>query len=84
MMQHANICKNKFFCSSALPWRRVGNCTNITSTQCYLILNQRIMTEYFFRVMAEWKGERSAWAILPQSFQPYAYSEYGHIYSLII
>ncbi|KAI5089478.1 cytokine receptor family member B12 precursor [Silurus meridionalis] len=59
---------------SVSPWYQTSDCTNITSTQCYLFLNQRIQTEYFVRVMAEWKEERSTWTRLPRSIQPYEYT----------
>lgn len=68
-----------FFCSSTSAWNQTRDCTNITLTQCYLILNQTIQTEYFVKVKAEWKEERSNWTFLPRSFQPYEYSEYEHM-----
>ncbi|KAK3508699.1 hypothetical protein QTP70_004214 [Hemibagrus guttatus] len=59
---------------SLSPWIQTGDCTNITTTQCYLIFNQRILSEYFIRVVAKWKDERSEWTCLPRSFQPYKYN----------
>ncbi|XP_060769206.1 cytokine receptor family member B12 isoform X2 [Neoarius graeffei] len=35
------------------------------------MINRRIQKEYFVRVVAEWNEERSEWACLPRSFQPY-------------
>ncbi|XP_058238913.1 cytokine receptor family member B12 isoform X1 [Hemibagrus wyckioides] len=59
---------------SSSSWNQPEDCTNITLTQCYLIFNQRILTEYFVRVGAKWKEERSEWTCLPRSFQPYKYT----------
>ncbi|XP_017315325.1 cytokine receptor family member B12 isoform X2 [Ictalurus punctatus] len=59
---------------STSAWNQTRDCTNITLTQCYLILNQTIQTEYFVKVKAEWKEERSNWTFLPRSFQPYEYT----------
>ncbi|XP_036435701.1 cytokine receptor family member B12 isoform X2 [Colossoma macropomum] len=51
-------------------WNGPANCTNITSTQCYLELDQ-LFTDYIVRVMAEWKEERSNWTLLKHTFQLY-------------
>ncbi|XP_026777648.3 cytokine receptor family member B12 isoform X2 [Pangasianodon hypophthalmus] len=59
---------------SVSPWYQARDCTNITSTKCYLFLNQRILTEHFVRVAAEWKEEQSEWTCLPRSFQPYEHT----------
>ncbi|XP_060719036.1 cytokine receptor family member B12 isoform X2 [Tachysurus vachellii] len=55
-------------------WHQIGDCTNITSTECYFIFNKRVLTDYFVRVGAEWEEERSEWTLLPRSFQPYQYT----------
>ncbi|KAF4073257.1 hypothetical protein AMELA_G00256880 [Ameiurus melas] len=59
---------------SKSAWNQTRDCTNVTLTQCYLILNQKIQTEYFVQVRAEWKEEQSNWTRLPRSFQPYVYT----------
>ncbi|KAL7838563.1 hypothetical protein AOLI_G00269670, partial [Acnodon oligacanthus] len=51
-------------------WNGPANCTNITSMQCFLELDQ-LFTDYFVRVMAEWKEERSNWTLLKHTFQLY-------------
>ncbi|KAL6463392.1 hypothetical protein MHYP_G00277830 [Metynnis hypsauchen] len=51
-------------------WNGAANCTNITSTQCYLELDQ-LFTDYIVRVMAEWKEESSNWTLLKHTFQLY-------------
>ncbi|KAL7834473.1 hypothetical protein SRHO_G00287200 [Serrasalmus rhombeus] len=51
-------------------WNGPANCTNITSVQCYLELDQ-LFSDYIVRVMAEWKEERSNWTLLKHTFQLY-------------
>ncbi|XP_027034418.1 cytokine receptor family member B12 isoform X2 [Tachysurus fulvidraco] len=55
-------------------WYKIGDCANITSTECYFIFNQSVLTDYFVRVGAGCKEERSEWTRLPRSFQPYQYT----------
>ncbi|KAI4875726.1 hypothetical protein NFI96_024246, partial [Prochilodus magdalenae] len=51
-------------------WKRPADCTNVTSMQCYLVLEQ-LFTDYIMRVMAEWKDEKSNWTYMPHTFQLY-------------
>ncbi|XP_066518152.1 cytokine receptor family member B12 [Hoplias malabaricus] len=55
-------------------WNCSADCINITSTQCSLNLDE-LFTDYFVRVRAEWKEERSDWASLPRTFQLYKDSQ---------
>uniref|UniRef100_W5KIY2 Uncharacterized LOC103029795 n=1 Tax=Astyanax mexicanus TaxID=7994 RepID=W5KIY2_ASTMX len=55
---------------SKTVWKKPAGCSNITERQCHLFPDQ-FFENYFVRVMAEWKDERSNWTILEHTFQPY-------------